>query len=112
MTSIPASCNARATYLAPRSCPSRPGLAMRMRNRRAFFSLMFERPRVSDGDIGAILAELGAQHVADLAQGRAAIDGLDDGWHQVVLAARGGAHRGQGRRRSGLRAPGPERLQA
>ena len=32
MTSIPASRRARATTLAPRSCPSRPGLATTMRN--------------------------------------------------------------------------------
>src|ERR687891_176331 len=32
MTSIPASRNARATTLAPRSCPSRPGLATMIRS--------------------------------------------------------------------------------
>src|SRR5262245_5119154 len=35
MTSIPASRRARATTFAPRSCPSRPGLAMTTRTRDA-----------------------------------------------------------------------------
>src|SRR3954470_21396870 len=35
MTSMPASRSARAMTLAPRSCPSRPGLAMTMRMRSA-----------------------------------------------------------------------------
>src|SRR4051812_16034317 len=38
MTSKPASRRARATTLAPRSWPSRPGLATRMRTLRALFS--------------------------------------------------------------------------
>src|SRR5512140_1924482 len=38
MTSKPASRRARATTFAPRSWPSRPGLATRMRTLRALFS--------------------------------------------------------------------------
>src|SRR6266542_869134 len=38
MTSMPASRSARAMTFAPRSCPSRPGLAMRTRIGRAMFA--------------------------------------------------------------------------
>src|ERR1700704_3570308 len=50
MTSKPASRSARATTLAPRSCPSRPGLATRM---RSLASVMFRSPRLwLEGGVG------------------------------------------------------------
>ncbi len=45
MTSIPASLNARATILAPRSWPSRPGFAT---NTRIFFEELKNPPQVDD----------------------------------------------------------------
>src|SRR5262249_52906655 len=78
MTSKPASRRARAMILAPRSCPSKPGLATRMRSGR---SLIASNP----GGI-AILAEGLAEHVGDLAHRDALLHRGEDRRHDVVAA--------------------------
>src|SRR3954470_3083602 len=50
MTSKPASRRARATTFAPRSCPSSPGLATRMRTLRLPGPLCCDMPRLSSAD--------------------------------------------------------------
>src|SRR5216683_2513206 len=79
MTSKPASRRARATTLAPRSWPSRPGLATSTRG------ATLENDRLLE------LAPGLAQHVGDLAQGAVGLDGVDQHRHQVGVTAGGGA---------------------
>src|SRR5262245_9608444 len=100
MTSIPASLNARATNFAPRSWPSRPGLAIRMRMRLLLEGKVGSPPVASgragrrpaarslDDAVLAILAEDLSQGVADLAQRDIPVGARHDRRHQVVAARR------------------------
>src|SRR5207247_2445187 len=72
---MPASRSARAITLAPRSWPSRPGLAI---TTRSF---------LDNGDF-LVLAPHCAEHVAHFADGRVRPDGVENRRHQVA-AARG-----------------------
>src|SRR5437899_6808575 len=116
MTSMPASRSAMATTLAPRSCPSRPGLATRTRMGLTGFVIL--RSRSDEGPSAAavtkkvlrfaqddrrearsddirrlVLSEHFAQRVADLADGGIGAHRLQDGWHQVVRALGGARQR-------------------
>src|ERR1017187_5815315 len=90
MTSIPASRNARAMTFAPRSWPSRPGLAITTR-------ILFIRPqhawslRTSKSNRGHffILAPHFTQRVAHLADRRVRPDALQERVHRIRDAARG-----------------------
>src|SRR5262245_27359651 len=88
MTSIPASCSARAMNLAPRSCPSKPGLATRTRMRWPESLTSSPRPG-SHHDVFAELPECLPQHVADFAERDLRVDAVHDGGHHI-LARRGG----------------------
>src|SRR5919197_171722 len=79
MTSMPASRSARAITLAPRSCPSRPGLAMTTRifctdlsNYRRFFVFSPDVP----------------ERVAHFAHGCIGPHGVNEQRHRVGRAAR------------------------
>src|SRR2546421_1299392 len=79
MTSIPASRSARATTLAPRSCPSKPGFAI---STRIFFGIRFasvEERLLPD-------AEDLAHHVDDLPEGRLRADRVEDEGHRVLVS--------------------------
>src|ERR1700704_5520047 len=78
MTSIPASRNARATTFAPRSWPSKPGFAMRM---RIFFAIRITsvEERLLPGAEGL------PHHIDDLAQGRLRADRIEDQGHRVRI---------------------------
>src|SRR6058998_545270 len=94
MTSIPASRSAAATTLAPRSCPSRPGLPTSTRILRGIDSP--SELRALD-----VIAEHLAHRVPDLALGGVGAGTVQDARHQVVRA-RGLARRGgQGGERRG-----------
>src|SRR6516162_389348 len=88
MTSTPASRSARAMILAPRSCPSRPGLAIRMRSRRS-------ATRASDPCRIAVHAEHVAEDVRDLAHGALRLYGGDHRRHQVGALRGGGVDVGE-----------------
>src|SRR6478735_1907833 len=91
---MPASRRARAMILAPRSCPSRPGLATTTRIFRAVAASMSagkvsawpekRPPALEDGRLGVGAEDLlhGGDH---LALGRPGAGGLDDRRHQVLL---------------------------
>src|SRR5660398_280630 len=85
MTSMPASMKALARTLAPRSCPSRPGFATRTLIFSSMVSSLERRVR-------PILAEYGAQHVADFAESRVRVDGDDDCRHQVCITTGSSFH--------------------
>src|SRR5687767_835870 len=95
MTSIPASRNARAITLAPRSCPSSPGLAMITRsfriwaNLQSIFNLQSEIGNftISDYRHFFIFAPDLAERVAHLAEGGVGAYRLQDLGHDVVGAA-------------------------
>src|SRR6266568_880707 len=118
MTSKPASRRARAMILAPRSWPSRPGLATRMRRGR--WDSDMSRLRKTNGEgsdllpqvwpmrqegaparnnpgleptVLAIRSEDLAQDVTDLPQGRIGLHRLDDRRHHVGALAAGPLHR-------------------
>src|SRR3990172_891417 len=94
MTSMPASRRARAMTLAPRSWPSRPGLAT---STRIFLSVISSlRPLrlcgeryLGHGDF-FVGAEDGAEGVADFAQGGVGAHAVEDARHRVLVAAGGG----------------------
>src|ERR1700692_3365153 len=103
MTSMPASRSARAMILAPRSWPSRPGLAMRTRifrcgmagreySKCAWRSSVTrgEEVLLGDGDL-FVGPEDGAQGIADLAEGGIGFDRVVEVRHQVFRAF-GGPH--------------------
>src|SRR6185369_17537534 len=102
---MPASRSARAMILAPRSCPSSPGLATRMRRRGA--ELMRSEPRRV-----AVDAELVAVDVADLAERDAVLHRVDEERHQVPAVATRAPHVGEARRRTLRVALRLERLHA
>src|SRR5450830_804979 len=89
MTSMPASMKALARTLAPRSCPSRPGFATRTLIFSSMVSSLERRVR-------PMLAEHGAQHVADFPEGRIGVDRVDDRWHQVCITACDNFHLSEG----------------
>src|SRR5450759_1902008 len=107
MTSMPASRRARAMTLAPRSCPSSPGLAMTTRIRRMVTSeaCAFRRAVLPTNRCGGVLAAsrepegagrpshhrhffVFAPHVAEcvahLAHGGVGADRLEDRLHRVA----------------------------
>src|SRR5215203_6572462 len=87
MTSIPASRSARAITLAPRSWPSRPGLAMTTRILRIE---VFSAPApLHQGDL-FILAPDVAQRVAHLPYCRIGANTVEQHLHGIALAARPG----------------------
>src|SRR5664280_60109 len=90
MTSMPASMKALARTLAPRSCPSRPGFAMRTLIFSSMVSSLERRVR-------PIFAEYGAQHVADFAESCVCVDRVDDCRHQVCITACDNFHLSEGR---------------
>src|SRR5450830_2170405 len=90
MTSMPASMKALARTLAPRSCPSRPGFATRTLIFSSIVSSLERRVR-------PILAEHGAQHVADFTKSRVRVDRVDDRRHQVCITACDNFHLSEGR---------------
>src|SRR6267143_1905059 len=82
MTSMPASRNARATTLAPRSWPSSPGFAIRT---RIFFAI-----GITSVEERLLPYPEGLSHdVADLAKGRLGAYRLEDQRHRVVLGLAG-----------------------
>src|SRR5882762_11849030 len=84
---MPASRNARAMTLAPRSWPSSPGLAI---NTRIFFVMRGAASRWSRYRDLFVGAEGVAHGVADFAECGVGFDGVIDEGHEVVLAlARG-----------------------
>src|SRR5689334_14342803 len=105
MTSTPASRSARAMILAPRSCPSSPGLATRIL-RRWGFSLTSNPRRV------AVDAELVAVDVADLAERDPLLHRGDQQRHEVPAVAARGTHVGEARRDARVVARRLERLHA
>ena len=89
MTSMPASRSARAMIFAPRSWPSRPGLAI---NTLIFFSAIFvgefslaPAGKSCDGDF-FVGAEDFAEGVADFADGGVGFYGIEEIRHEVVFA--------------------------
>src|SRR3989304_1477074 len=78
MTSMPASRRARATTLAPRSWPSRPGFAIRTRIFFAIGTTSIEERLLPD-------PEDGAHHVADLPERRLRPHGIEDQGHRIVV---------------------------
>src|SRR5437667_3712857 len=78
MTSMPASRRARATTFAPRSCPSKPGFAIRT---RIFLGIgtTSVKERLLPG------AEDLAHHVADFTEGRLRAYGVEDERHRVLV---------------------------
>src|SRR5450759_2792944 len=89
MSSMPASMKALARTLAPRSCPSRPGFATRTLIFSSMVSSLERRVR-------PILAEHGAQHVADFTKSRVRVDGVDECRHQVCTTAGDSFHLSEG----------------
>src|SRR5262245_54921211 len=92
MTSKPASRRAAATTLAPRSWPSRPGLATMTRNFRrlaCFIALPIDRRL-------APFSELGFQGFDHLPQRHAPLDPVEKGRHEVGAVAGGRPDRLQG----------------
>src|SRR5688500_18307425 len=90
MTSMPASRSALATVLAPRSCPSSPGLptsTLILSSLIACLAPCSEDPRL------VVLAEFLAQHAGDLAQRAPGVRGGDEALEQVGAVAAGLAHR-------------------
>src|SRR6516164_5491431 len=90
MTSKPPSRSARAIILAPRSWPSRPGLATRIRNLlSAIFSatLRHLRPTLSKPTRIRVDAEFSAKYVANLAYCNFTAYCLADRFHQVLVRA-------------------------
>src|SRR5579872_3054303 len=89
MTSMPASRKARAMILAPRSWPSRPGLAI---NTRIFFSGMFVGKcssipaDASRNGYFFVGAEDFAEGVANFAYGGVGFYGVEEIGHEIVFA--------------------------
>src|SRR5205807_556442 len=83
MTSMPASRSARAITLAPRSCPSRPGLAT---STRIGFVITFIPGQMAGSDRARFLmgAEYVPQSVTDFAQRCVGADGIQNVRHSVV----------------------------
>src|SRR6187455_1717047 len=86
MTSMPASRSARAITLAPRSWPSRPGLAMTTLS----FLIGAGAWGLDDRDFFVLAPDV-AQRVAHLAHCRIGADGVEDAWHQVLACSCCGA---------------------
>src|SRR6266496_2557025 len=105
MTSIPASRRARAMIFAPRSCPSRPGLAITTR------ILPTISPTLEDRRLAPGAPHL-AQRVAHLSERRVRARGLDDRRHQVRVACGGPLELGERLFDRGGVASRPQRLHA
>src|SRR5207253_3940500 len=82
MTSMPASRSARAITLAPRSCPSRPGLAM---TTRIFCTL---KPDTSNYRRFFVFSPDVPQRVAHFAHGCIGPHGVNEQRHRVGRTAR------------------------
>src|ERR1044072_9404811 len=114
MTSIPASRSARAMILAPRSWPSRPGLATTTRIVLAVAAPLADAGQPSGLEGGAL--GVGAQdllHRRDhLALGGAGARGFDNRRHQVLLGGGDPLQLGERRLHRGSVAAGAGPLQA
>src|SRR4030042_3934876 len=82
MTSIPPARRARAISFAPRSCPSKPGLATKT---LIFLSPMLQPP-LGDGRTLLIFTEYLPQAISDLTQGDIALNRLEDIRPKVLRA--------------------------
>src|SRR5262245_65782232 len=112
MTSIPASCSARAMNLAPRSCPSKPGLATRTRMRwPESLNLVYPALR-SHHDVLAKLSERVPQHVADFAERDPRVDAVHDGRHHILARRRVASQPVERRTHQRIVTPGAESAQA
>src|SRR5262245_59204017 len=126
MTSIPASRSARAMTLAPRSCPSRPGLAMTTRifrmwfgpadpdatrspQRRALGSVRLE-PDLDQRDFLVFAPHL-AERIAHLADGRIGADAIEQRIHRVGVRTGRTAERVERARDRVVVARAPQRLE-
>src|SRR6478609_7416682 len=114
MTSMPASRSARAMILAPRSCPSKPGLATTTRILRAVAVAIGAGKRSGcseDRRLGGGPEDLlhGGDH---LALGGASTGGGDDRRHQIARAGGGQLQLGQSALDGGAVAAGAGRHQA
>src|SRR5437899_1182176 len=89
MTSKPASRRARATSLAPRSCPSSPGLATRTRTGDAI-----RTPSHSKYDGLLELAPLVLEHADHFADGAVRLGAVDQERHEVLVVLAGGRREG------------------
>src|SRR4030042_5409148 len=78
MTSKPASLSAWATTLAPRSCPSRPGFAMRI------VAIFMFSPPSENRDARLVLAEDVPQSLTDLAQRGVDFHRLQNRGHEII----------------------------
>src|SRR5215211_9295871 len=88
MTSMPASRNARAMILAPRSCPSRPGLATTTRILRPDWLCTDASTRVS-GRHRTVPAAAGAVHGLQLSAAEPRAAGLTAARERPVCEQRG-----------------------
>src|ERR1700675_4686869 len=86
MTSMPASRSARAMIFAPRSCPSRPGLATTTLILPAIPRVYW--PPLEDGCLAPNAPDL-AERIAQLAHRHIGAGGIDDWPHQVAVFASG-----------------------
>src|SRR5688572_14048473 len=103
MTSIPPSRSARAMTLAPRSCPSRPGLAMTTRIFWAMGQLDYRLLDVLSPDV--------AQRVAHLADRGVGADRLEQQGHRIGVADGPVAQGLEGPGDTGAVARPPQRLE-
>src|SRR5262245_56422984 len=95
MTSQPASRSAPAMTLAPRSWPSRPGLAISTRGRRPAGTRALLASLISEVGRWPILAEHGAQAACDPADRGLGAHRRQHWRHQIVGAARSRLYRGK-----------------
>src|SRR5690349_19295702 len=82
MTSMPASRRAAATTLAPRSCPSRPGLATRTRIGRFLRFAILEEHRLAVGPVH------GFERMPDLEERAIGAGAVEHGPDDVLISLR------------------------
>src|SRR5579884_1749465 len=87
---MPASRSARAIILAPRSCPSRPGLAISTRILRSGMVQENTSNRLTNQHSGnrdfLVGSENGAQGATDFAESGVSFDGIVDARHEIFRA--------------------------
>src|SRR4030066_52904 len=86
MTSMPASRSARETTLAPRSWPSRPGLAIRTLIFLTGMASSFARPRSKRHRLLVFPVDV-FQSVHDLSQGCVSLDAFQEIGHEILFVA-------------------------
>src|SRR4030042_2950124 len=110
MTSMPASRSARQMTLAPRSWPSRPGLAIRT---LVFFSVISSSTRPGSKRHRLLVFSVDVfQGIHDFSQGRIVLDGLQEKRHEVEVIDRRLLEIGQRLFNSGPRPALPHRTKA